>query len=59
MGILHAIGLGIGIMVLRSLVPEIWSSLEHVVLSVLATLGTLADHMQAAASTGSFLPPTF
>jgi len=59
MAIWEAIGLAVVIVVLRMYAPEIWSSLEHVVLTVLATLGTLADHMQAAAGTSSLLPPTF
>ncbi len=48
MALLQAIGLGVVIIVLRVLVPEIWNALEHLALSFLATAGTLADHLQAA-----------
>lgn len=48
MGILQAIGLGLVIIVLRVLVPDIWNALEHTALSLLAVAGTLANHLQAA-----------
>ena len=55
----EAIGLAVVIVVLRVYAPEIWSSLEHVILSVLSSLGTLADHAQAAVGASTLLPPTF
>lgn len=48
MGILHAIGLALVIIVLRVLVPEMWDALLHLALSLLAVAGTLADGLQAA-----------
>ncbi len=59
MGILHAIGLGIGIIVLRVLVPEIWNVLEHVILSTLTFAGVLVDQLQATTGAIHFPPSTF
>ena len=36
MALLHALGLGVAIIVLRILAPEIWSALEQLTLSVLS-----------------------
>ncbi len=59
MAIWEAIGLAVVIVVLRMYAPEIWSSVEHVALTLLATLGVLADHLQAAAGSSTLLPPAF
>ena len=48
MGILRAIGLGLVILVLRFLVPEIWTGLEHLILSTFSLGSTLVGHLQAA-----------
>ena len=55
MALLHALGLGVAIIVLRVLAPEIWSALEQVTLSLLSAAGELANHLQAA-SVGLSLP---
>ena len=59
MAIWNALGLAVVIIVLRMYAPEIWDALETLALSVLASLGMLADHMQAAARAPLLLPPTF
>ena len=59
MAIWEAIGLGVVIIVLRLYAPEVWNALEHVALSLLATLNTLADHLQAATTASPLLAPTF
>ncbi len=40
MAIWEAIGLGVVIIVLRLYAPEVWNALEHVALSLPATLNT-------------------
>ena len=59
MAIWNAFGLAIGIIVLRVYAPDLWDAVEHVALSVLASLGMLADQMQAAVGASTLLPPTF
>ncbi len=48
MALLHALGLGVAIIVLRILAPEMWSALEQLTLSVLSVAGELVQHLQAA-----------
>ncbi|KKW10732.1 MAG: hypothetical protein UY50_C0027G0026 [Parcubacteria group bacterium GW2011_GWA2_49_9] len=50
MALLHALGLGVAIIVLRILAPEIWSALEQLTLSVLSVAGELVVHLQVAAA---------
>ena len=58
MAILNALGLAVGIIVLRLYAPDVWDALEEVALSLLASLGMLADEMQAAVGASTLLPPT-
>ncbi len=57
MALLPAIGLGVAIIVLRILAPEIWSALEHLVLSALSLASDLTGHLQAAVGTMTLPPP--
>ncbi len=47
MALLQAFGLGVAIIVLRMLAPEIWNALEHFVLSSLSLASGVIDHLQA------------
>jgi len=57
MALLRALGLGVAIIVLQLLAPQIWSALEHLILSALSVGGELVSHLQAAAAVIPLSPP--
>lgn len=50
MALFQAIGLGVAIVVLRVLAPEVWNALQHLTIGLLTFGGELVDHLQAAAA---------
>lgn len=50
MALLHALGLGVAIIVLRVLAPEIWSATEQLTILLLTAVGDTVHHLQAASA---------
>ena len=50
MALLHAFGLGVAIIVLRLLAPEIWSATEQLTVLLLTAAGDIVHHLQAASA---------
>ena len=59
MALLRAIGLGVVIVVLRMLAPEIWNALEHFTIGLLTFGNELVGHLQAAAAVITLPPGSF
>ena len=56
MALFHALGLGVAIIVLQVLVPDIWNALERLILTLLSAGMDVLNHLQAATATPSILP---
>ena len=56
MGIFRAIGLGIGIIILSRLMPEVYGAFEEVLLKFFGMLNSILAMSEQSISDGTFMP---